>query len=149
MSNSSESSPVSLTAKERLLVLILRIIGVVLISAILPVFFPSSWMVTLNDQLGLAGFPDQPLSWYLARSLSLMYFAHGVMVLSLSTDVRRFWPLIRVLGYLNVILGVVLTGIDIVTSMPVWWTAGEGPSVIFGGVALLVLVRLCESERSA
>ena len=149
MSNSSESSPVSLTAKERLLVLVLRIIGVVLISAIFPVFFPRSWMVTLNDQLGLAGFPDQPLSWYLARSLSLMYFAHGVIVLSLSTDVRRYWPLIRVLGYLNVILGVVLTGIDIVTSMPVWWTAGEGPSVILGGVALLVLVRLCDKERTA
>lgn len=149
MSNSSESSPVSLTAKERLLVLVLRIFGVVLISAIFPVFFPSNWMVTLNDQLGLEGFPDQPLSWYLARSLSLMYFAHGVIVLSLSTDVRRYWPLIRVLGYLNLTLGVVLTGIDIVTSMPVWWTAGEGPSVILGGVALLVLVRLCDKERIA
>ncbi len=148
MSNSTESSPVSLTAKERLLVLTLRIIGVVLITAIFPVFFPSSWMVTLNDQLGLAGFPDQPLSWYLARSLSLMYFAHGVMVLSLSTDVRRYWPLIRVLGCLNLTLGIVLIGIDVVTSMPVWWTVGEGPSVIFGGVALLVLVRLCDKERS-
>ncbi len=106
-------------------------------------------MVTLNDQLGLAGFPDQPLSWYLARSLSLMYFAHGVIVLSLSTDVHRYWPLIRLLGYLNLTLGIVLIGIDIVTSMPVWWTVGEGPSVIFGGVALLVLVRLCDKERTA
>jgi hypothetical protein len=147
MSNSPEGSPVNLTAKERLLVLVLRIIGVVLISAIFPVFFPSSWMVTLNDQLGLAGFPDQPLSWYLARSLSLMYFAHGVMVLSLSTDVRRYWPLISVLGYLNLTLGIVLIGIDVVTSMSVWWTVGEGPSVILGGVALLVLVRLCDKER--
>lgn len=149
MSNSSEGSTLSLTAKERLLIVVLRIIGVVLISAIFPVFFPSSWIATLNDQLGLADFPDQPLSWYLARSLSLMYFAHGVIVLSLSTDLRRYWPLIRVLGYLNVILGIVLTGIDVVTTMPVWWTAGEGPSVILGGCALLVLVRLCEKERNA
>lgn len=136
----------SLTKEERLVVWLLRFIGVVVLSALIPVFFPSSLMANLHERLGLGGFPDQPISWYFARSLSLMYFAHGVIVFSLSTNVRRYWPLIKVLGFLNLALGVFLTGIDFVCQMPWWWTAVEGPSVVGGGIVLIALIRKCESN---
>lgn len=149
--NSSKAAqstePQSLNHSERLIVWLLRFIGVVVISAMIPVFFPKALMADLHSQLGLGSFPDQPISWYFARSLSLMYFAHGVLVFSLSTNVRRYWPLVKVLVFLNVTLGIVLTGIDIVCQMPWWWTAMEGPSIVVGGIVLLVLIRRNEKSR--
>ncbi len=153
MSNNNSGKPQefhsesgSLSRDEQLVVWLLRIIGVVVLSALIPVFFPSALMANLHEKLGLGGFPDQPISWYFARSLSLMYFAHGVIVFSLSTNIRRYWPLIKVLGFLNLALGIFLTGIDFVCQMPWWWTVVEGPSVTIGGVMLLLLIRRCDSR---
>lgn len=131
---------IPLNPRERLVQLLLRLIGLAVITAIIPMLFPRQWIEYLYNLTGLKEWPDQPISWYFARSLSLMYFAHGVMVLGLSTDVRRYWSLIQLLGWLNLAIGILLTVIDLVNDMPMWWTIIEGPSVIVGGCLLLWLM---------
>jgi hypothetical protein len=49
--------------------------------------------------------PDLPITGYLTRSLSLMYAMHGAIVLLLSSDVRRFLPVVKVLAVLTILLG--------------------------------------------
>jgi peptidoglycan/LPS O-acetylase OafA/YrhL len=138
-----------LSKYEKLIQWLLRALGLVMLSAIVPVFFPSQWLGQMHDHLLGQPFPDQSISWYFARSLSLMYFAHGVIVFALSTDVRRYWPLIRILGLLNVVLGLILCGIDFASGMPWWWTAFEGPSVILGGCLLSVLIKVCDAQSKS
>ena len=68
-----------------------------------------------------------------------MYFAHGVLVLTVSTDVTRYWPIVGVLGVFNVFLGSVFTWVDLVAPMPWFWTLAEGPPVVIAGVILIWL----------
>jgi hypothetical protein len=121
---------------------LLRLMGGIVVLAFVPIFFPRGLMAEINQTLGLGPAPEQPIFWFLARSLSLLYFTHGAIVLALSTDVRRFWPLIKLVGWLNLLMGLTLLGIDWCESMPWWWTLGEGPGIMFGAILLLVLIRI-------
>lgn len=96
-------------------------------------------MESLHEWLGLGEIPEQPIFEYLARSTSGMYFAHGVLVLAASTDVRRFLPLIWAISGLNVFLGATLLVTDLLAPMPWYWTIFEGPPIVAMGAILLIL----------
>jgi len=133
-----------MTASERALVLLLRLGGVLTGLAIFAVFLPAEWMASIHRDVGLGEFPAAPITDYLTRSLSGMYAFHGALLLALSTDVRRFRPVITVLGWATAAFGVVLLVVDLRAPMPAWWTFGEGPWVIVIG---LVVVGLCRRLR--
>lgn len=118
---------------------LLRISAAVLCLAIVPVFFPLSLMNTIHQSLGLGIIPSQPIFEYLARSASLMYFAHGLVVACVSTDVRRYWPFVGLLGGMNIFLGLALLIIDAQVGLPWFWTTFEGPPIAGLGAILLVL----------
>ena len=82
------------TLHERLLVILLRFGGAVLMLAWLAIFLPTEWMTASHRWLGLGVLPDSPLVQYLTRSVAALYGIHGGLVLLLSTDVRRFAPVI-------------------------------------------------------
>jgi hypothetical protein len=86
-------------------------------------------------------FPDAAITRYLARSASALYAFHGVILAAISLDVRRHAPLIRCLGWCNIVFGVTVLGIDLTAAMPWCWTAAEGPLVVLFGVVMLVLER--------
>jgi hypothetical protein len=115
---------------------LLWIIGGSVACAFFPIFMPLHWMAAIHQWLGLGETPTQPIFEYLARSVSGMYFAHGCMVLAISTDVRRFWPLVRVVACLNLLLGVILIVIDSWAGLPIFWTLLEGPPIIMIGAVL-------------
>jgi len=60
------------------------------------------------------------------------------MILYISCDVRRYWPLIRVMASIAVAHGAVMFGIDVAVGMPDWWTMFEGPA--FSATGLMVLL---------
>ena len=76
-----------------------------------------------------------------------MYFAHGIFVLAISFNVNRYWPLIGLLGLINVMLGVVLLVTDVIAPMPWYWALLEGPPIVAVEGIFLVLWRL--GERSS
>lgn len=136
-----------LTRPEWLMQGLMRIMGTVVCLALIPVFFPASWMDAIHFRMGMGTIPDHPIVWFLARSLSLLYFAHGAMVLAIASDVRRYRPLVGWLGLLNIFLGAVLWGIDLSAPMPWFWTVADGPGIIVGGGLLLVLHRACDNRQ--
>ena len=115
---------------ETALVWILRLAGVVLMTAIFAVVMPHSWMKATNNALGLAPLSDTPLTGYLTRSLSAMYAYHGALIYYFSLDVRRFLPAIRFLVVLGLVFGVAMLVLDIAVGMPLYWILGEGPYVL-------------------
>lgn len=125
---------------------LLRFGGVLLSTAALAVLLSDAQMAAIHRWLGLGDYPDAPLTSYLTRSLSAMYAFHGALLLALSTDVRRFRPLVVFFGWATLVLGVALTGIDLGAPMPLWWTLSEGPWVVVIGVLLVMLGRRVEGS---
>lgn len=125
--------------RERLLVLLLRVGAVLTGSALFAALLPTEWMASVHRALGLGAFPESPLTEYLTRSISLLYAAHGGVLFVVSTDVRRYRPLVIYLGWLNIALGAALTAIDLAAPLPLWWTLSEGPWVAISGVVILAL----------
>ena len=124
---------------ERLLVILLRLGGVLTLLAAPMALLPESWMASNHRWLGLGDFPASPLVDYLTRSISCLYALHGGLLLLISTDPRRYAPIVRYVAWANVVLGPALLAIDLHAGMPRWWTLAEGPPLTATGLVLLWL----------
>ena len=101
------------------------------------VLLPVQTMAQMHSWLGLGEFPDAPITRYLARSTSLLYAVHGVLMLYASFDIKRYWPMIVVFGWLHVVIGLTMFGIDLTSAMPLYWIVGEGiPIALVGGLII-------------
>ena len=80
--------------QERILRILLRVAGGLPLTALLAVVMPTEWMDATHRWLGLGELPRAPIVEYLTRSLSLLYAVFGALWLYMSTDVRRYAPLI-------------------------------------------------------
>jgi hypothetical protein len=131
---------------ERILQIVLRIGGITMLTAFFAIFLPVRWMATTHEWLGLGAFPEAPIVDYLARSASLLYAWHGGMLLVISTDVRRFRPLLRYIAITTVVCGLLLVGIDLHAGLPSYWTLWEGPPIALIGLVLIALVGRVENR---
>ena len=81
-----------------LLLLLLRFLGVVALSALVGVLMPTSWMVVTHRWMGLGEMSTHPVVEYLARSLSAFHVFLGALCLVLASNVERYLSLIGFLG---------------------------------------------------
>ena len=114
---------------EKILVLLLRLDGIIMLAALLPSMMPLAWMKEVHRCLGMGELLDGPIIGYLTRSLSLMYAIHGAVLFFVSWDVRRFLPVVKFVAVLTILFGLWLIALDVVVGMPQFWTVCEGPSL--------------------
>ena len=124
---------------------LLALLGCGLLLATVPIFFPVSLMATIHGWLALGEFPDRPITIYLARSTSLLYAIHGLLILIVSFNLERYWPLVPVFGWLHVVIGLLMLGIDLTAPMPWYWTAAEGIPISIAGLVIIWLYRQANS----
>lgn len=129
------------TRRDRRLTIFLRVVGVADLMALVAVFLPDAVMAKAHEVLGLGTFPEDAIVSYLARSTSLLYAMHGAALLFLSTDVTRYRPAIRFVGAVIAVAGLLLLGVDVYCSLPLWWTLGEAATVVALGITILSLSR--------
>jgi hypothetical protein len=130
-----------MTKAETALVVVMRIGAVTTMLALGAVFMPFSWMDWIHERIGLGKLPDLPITGYLTRSFSAFYAYHGAMLWLIASDVRRFDPLVRFLGFACLAFGSVTLVIDALVGMPLLWTVCEGPVIVVLGIAILWLRR--------
>jgi hypothetical protein len=135
-----------MTKADKVLVILLRIVGVSALFALVAVFRPVSWMAATHRWLGLGEMPTAPVVEYLARSLSAFYALVGALCLAVAADLERYRPLARSLGVAFALMSVVLLGVDLAAGMPWWWPASEGPGGVAFGAPLFVLARPAYSK---
>ena len=70
-----------MTTADKVLVVLLRCLGVGSLFALVPVVMPFSWMAATHRWLGLGEMPTGPVVEYLARSLSAFYALFGALCL--------------------------------------------------------------------
>ena len=126
---------------------LLIIMGGLALLAVVPMVMPTAWMEAVNDSMGLGPFHRSPLVEYLTRSLSAVYALFGTLILYVGLNVRRYLPLIVVIGWLTVALGAALTGIDFAVGMPASWSWSEGPPTIVIGWVFVWLARRAATVR--
>jgi hypothetical protein len=124
---------------ERLLVVLLRLCGGVIVLAFAAMVMPTAWMVSTHAWLGLGELPRLPIVDYLTRSLAALYGFHGVLLLVISRDPVRYLGIVRYVGVTNILFGAVMIGIGAHAGMPWWWGMAEGPPVAVVGLILLYL----------
>lgn len=100
---------------------------------------PQETMAALHARLGLGELPALPIVGYLTRSVSALYAFYGLIVLVVSFDVRRYGPLITVLGLGSIGFGAFMLVVDRFVQMPRAWVLIEGPFTIVVGTLILVL----------
>jgi hypothetical protein len=128
---------------DKVLMWVLRILAVILMTAIVPAVMPSAWMEEIPIRLGMGELPRGPMIGYLTHSLSAMYTMHGAVVFFVSLDVRRFLPVVRCLAVLAVMFGIGMIALDVMVGMPMFWILCEGPLIIvLNGVLLWLAGRV-------
>jgi cell division protein FtsW (lipid II flippase) len=138
MTNDSSSKN---RAADRNVLLFLRVIGGVSLLAFLAAVMPTHWMIEAAEALGFEPFPDSPLTFYLARNLSLLYGFVGALLIIISLDLDRYRPLVWYAAVGTILFGVLQLVVDSMAELPAWWTLGESLSTFFGGVLLYWLQR--------
>ena len=128
---------------ERALVILLRVSGLVLLTALFTAVMPFTWMDEIHRRLGLGELPNMPIMGYLTRSLSAMYALHGALVFFVSLDVRRYLPVVKCVFVLGILFGLGMLVLDQAVGMPRRWAYCEGPSIIIlGGILLWLTSRV-------
>src|SRR5262245_10681425 len=106
------------SSAERALAWSLRLAAGLLLLAGPFAFMPHDWMSAVHEWLGLGPLPELPIVGYLTRSVSALYAFYGVITLWISRDVRRYGPLIDMLGIGNVVFGGFMLLLDRLVTMP-------------------------------
>ena len=123
----------------RLLVLLLRVAGVITVTAFGAILLPVEWMAASHQWLGLGEFPRAPVVDYLARSAAALYGFHGVLILLVSTDPVKYRAIVSYIAAMNVLFGLIVFAIDLHAGMPAYWTFGEGPPIAAFGAVIALL----------
>jgi hypothetical protein len=132
------------------LAFLLRLVGAAELAALAFVLAPLGWMDAVHDGfLGLGPLPAGRIVEYLARHLSALYAVHGAMVLAISFDLPRYRPLVRVLGWSHVGLGVAVGWAGWSAGFPWAWALGEGTLVAACGGLIVVLAGGVRQRRGS
>jgi hypothetical protein len=121
---------------DRYVLLFLRVIGGIALLAFAAAVMPETWIVETAEALGFDPFPFSPLTFYLARNLSLLYGFVGAFLLVVALDLDRYRPLVRYVAIGTILFGPLQLVVDSMSDMPSWWTLGESLSTLVGGVLL-------------
>jgi hypothetical protein len=117
----------------RYLIFYLRFVGVAALLAFAAALMPGSWMVEIAEWMDIEPFPDAPLTFYLARNLSLMYGFLGVFLMLIASDLPRYRPLVRWMAVSAVSFAVLQGVVNAMAGMPAMWTYGESGWNLLGG----------------
>ncbi len=131
----------SKTDRERYLILLLRITGVLMMAALVFCFCPFAWMNSIHQMMGMGELADTPILRYLTRSLSGMYAYLGTMLLFISFDIHRHRSFLRFIAGVGIVAGVGVFLLDYSAGLPALWTWSEGPLTILLCAIILYLSR--------
>lgn len=101
-------------------------------------FLSDDAMAAVHQALGLGELPRTPIVGYLARTASLQYGLHGLLLWAASLNVTRFSPLVPWIAGLKLLQALAIGIVDATGGMPLWWTIVEPICLALAGIGLLI-----------
>ena len=129
------------SSRDRWLLIFLRLIGATSLLAFFASVMPADWIIMISEELGFDPFPNSPLTFYLARNLSLLYGFVGATLLIIASDLGRYRPLVRYAAIGTLLFSGFQLVVDSMSALPWWWTWGESGSTLVGGIILYWMQR--------
>lgn len=123
------------------LTVILRLAGLVTLTAFFAMVLPAAWMASTHRALGFGDWPQTPVFEYLARSIAALYGFHGGLLVLISGDPARHVTIVKYMAFMYIGFGLIVLAIDLDAGLPMWWTLAEGPPIAMTGVLMAVLSR--------
>lgn len=136
-----DSREILTMSRQRLLAWTLRLAAVGEFPAFATAVMPFGWMQATHAWLGLGALPAIPVVVYMARSLSLAYGLHAILMWIIATDVDRYRPLVVFHGWAFLALSPIFFVLDRSAGLPWFWTLIDAWPCLFFGVAVLWLLR--------
>jgi hypothetical protein len=130
-----------MSSAERWLSGVLRLFAVPVLLALPCALLPVAWMDATHRWLGLGVLPVAPIVEYLARSCSLLYGFHGLLLLLVASDVRRYLPVIWLMGGAGFAFGLTMLIVDHLAGLPLHWRWLEGAIIMTESGIILALAR--------
>ena len=127
---------------------VLRLTGLVTLTAFFAMVLPDAWMASAHRALGFGDWPPTPVFEYLARSIAALYGFHGALLVLISGDPGRHITIVKYMAFMYVAFGLIVLAIDLDAGMPMWWTLAEGPPLVMVGVLVAVLARDLRDSRA-
>jgi hypothetical protein len=125
--------------RTRLLIVLLRVGGGMMLLALFAVFMPAAWMDATHRWLGLGPMPGGVMFEFLARTTSALYAVLGGLFCVLSIRPRRYRAVLTYLAAAMIFLGVAIGGMGLLFGLPWYWLATDPPTAIGFGVLVLLL----------
>jgi hypothetical protein len=110
---------------ERWLKVLLFLFGLPAVFALVPFVMPRSWMMDIHESIGMGTLPSKPIVEYLARYASGFSAFYGLLLLLLTTDVRRYAPIITFQAVTVIVLSTVIAIFARRGGMPSWWIIAD------------------------
>ena len=83
---------------------------------------------------------------FMIRQSAFFYGMHGVLIWCLATDVIKYRPLVRLIGWTYLLFGPVFGAINWQAGTPLWWTICDPLVIGLFGILILVLDRWIPPE---
>ncbi|GEP44515.1 hypothetical protein [Brevifollis gellanilyticus] len=121
----------------RLQRLILRISALAALLALPAVILPRLAAEKVSWIMGFGQPPMTPLMLYMMAGGGAVYVGQAVLLWTMSTDVVRYQPLVRLVGRIYLVCAPVFLWIDTQAGLPKWWMGMDCLGCLFFGAALL------------
>ena len=126
--------------------LVLRLIGFAALSAIIFALLPFSMYQSMHKMAGLGEMPYSPIVGYAVRSLCLFWGLYGFLHVYASLDLDKHMAWIKIIGWSEAILGLLLLFIDLFEKLPLFWALPEGIMNIIVGLLIVGLAKKVEQS---
>jgi hypothetical protein len=127
----------------------LRVFSLVPMTAVFAAMLPVEIMGRIHQSIGLGRMPEDPIVVYLARSTSLFYAVHGILLWYIASDLRRYGDFFRFYLRLSLLFAAGLLLTDISAGLPRHWVLAEGPAVAAFLLIIMWLLRRAEARDRA
>jgi len=127
--------------------LFLRVFAIVPMTAVFAAVLPIRVMGDIHQAIGLGPMPEGPIVEYLARSTSMFYALHGVLLWYLASDLRRYRDLFWFYLWMSLVFALGLFLTDLSAGLPLRWVLAEGPFVAALVGLIMMLFRSAERQQ--
>lgn len=142
----STAIPASAAGRSRVQKIVLRMASLAALLALPAVILPRLAAEKVSWIMGFGQPSMTPLMLYMMAGGAAVYLGQGVLLWTISHDVARYQPLVRLVGWIYLVCVPVFWWIGTQAGLPKWWTGMDCLGSLAAGGVLTWACRSCDES---